>query len=107
MNAGNEFVEPWASVGRYAQNLEDELKREVTDSHVLWGCKAKAIAQRIDTDDVLFEVDCGEGSYAVVYLTWKGRPEMGHRWPVVRLFKSFEAWVEECMLKDHAEYMRE
>ena len=70
-----EFVLPWVAVGKYAENLTNELQREVTERHVLWRRAVRPLAQRVDCDDVLFEVEGAANTYAVVHLTWTGERE--------------------------------
>jgi len=98
-------MEPWIATGHYADNLVKELEREVTQGHVLWNVKSRAIAQRSDSDDVLFEIESEQGKYAVVHLTWSGEPEQDSRWPETRIFATIEVWTEECMKTDHAGFI--
>ncbi len=58
---------PWAALTDGAPLLVTELKREVSQQHVLFGREAIAVARRGDCDDVLFRLD--DGSYAIVHLT--------------------------------------
>jgi hypothetical protein len=51
------FLEPWAAVTSHAANLEAELRREVSEGHPLHGYSPSAVAQRTDSDDVLFRLD--------------------------------------------------
>lgn len=102
-----DFREPWKEVGEHADALVKELERELTDRHVLWGKSVRAIAQRIDSDDVLFELAGGPLTYAVVHLTWIGKPELDHRWPGTSLFSSLEEWVRDGMMPDHHEFVGE
>lgn len=105
MNMQIEYLEPWMATGQFADNLVKTLEREVTENHVLWGIKSRAIAQRSDNDDVLFEIDGDIGKYAVVHLSWSGEPEPDPRWPETRVFATIKAWVDECMKIDHAEFV--
>jgi hypothetical protein len=57
--------------------LTEELLRELADGHPLYGRAARAIARRIDCDDVAFDV--GGSGLCVVHLTWAGRGDA--RWP--------------------------
>ena len=100
------YLEPWMATGQYADNLVKELEREVTENHVLWQVKSRAIAQRSDCDDVLFEIESDKGKYyAVVHLTWSGEPELDARWPHTRVFATIESWADECMKTDHAKFI--
>ena len=100
-----EFVEPWVPVGPEAEQLTRELAREVGETHVLWSRKARPIGQRIDCDDVLFEVDGEPLRYAVVHLTWRGRRENDPRWPDTRMFSTISEWIRDGMMMDHHEYV--
>ncbi len=100
-----EYLEPWIATGQYADNLVKELEREVTEGHALWKVKMRAIAQRSDSDDVLFEIESEQGKYAVVHLTWSGEPEPDSRWPDTRIFATIVSWANECMKTDHAEFI--
>jgi hypothetical protein len=92
-----EWLEPWGGVdekGRAA--LEDELRIES-------GLKATALVRRFDRDDVLFTL--ADGQVVEVHLTWRGSPEPDPRWPRMQHFPSLEAWVEQRMMPDHAEWV--
>lgn len=54
-----------------AERLADELKSEVPPKHALYGLKARAVATRIDRDDVVFEIEGGRVPLAVVHMTWR------------------------------------
>jgi len=105
MNKEIEYLEPWIATGQFADNLVKELEREATEGHALWKIKTRAIAQRSDSDDVLFEIESDQGKYAVVHLTWSGEPEPDSRWPDTRIFATVESWADECMKTDHAEFI--
>ena len=100
-----DFLEPWAPVINHAVNLEAELQREVSEGHPLHGRFSVAIAQRTDSDAVLFRLDGIEPRYAVVHLTWRGEPEAESRWPEVRFFETMDEWKGLCMALDHEEFM--
>ena len=92
-----EFLPPWVQVGAFAIALEEELQREIVPGHALFGLPTRAIAQRTDCDDVLFEVLVPEHRYAVVHLSWRGQREEDARWPHTEFFLTFEDWIEKCM----------
>jgi len=97
--------EPWSQVSQFANNLEQELKRELSTNHPLHGCNATAVAQRTDSDDVLFQLENSPHKYAVVHLTWSGQTEPDARWPDTRFFKSIQEWSDQCMKPDHLEFV--
>jgi len=99
------FVEPWRPVGEYSENLVKELQREITEKHCLWGRKVRPIAQRVDSDDVLFEIEERVPRYAIVHLTWSGEPEEDHRLPETTEFSSLADWIRDGMMADHQEFL--
>ncbi len=84
----------WTFVGESAQSLELELSKELAAGHPLFGHRVRAVARRIDNDEVLFEVDSPNYPYAMVHLTWSGKPESDPTWPSTQLFPAWEDWVE-------------
>ena len=100
-----DFLEPWVAVGEYAGNLVLELQREISEGHVLWMRTVQPVAQRSDSDEVLFEVDGQPLSYAVVHLTWSGESERDSRWPDTRMYPTIEEWIRDGMMSDHREVM--
>src|SRR6266508_3561019 len=100
-----EWRAPWVPVSKeHTPMLEAELSRELPAGHALYGRQARAIARRLDRDDVLFLLDGGP-RVAVVHLTYSSRPEQAPEWPWARVFVNLEEWVQLCMLRDHAEYI--
>ena len=85
-----------------AEYLSHQLESDVPPKHILYGLKARAVAFRIDMDDVLFEISDGQMPLAVVHMTW--RKETDPRWPTTKLFESWEQWVRDEMLPAHEEY---
>jgi hypothetical protein len=100
------YLEPWIAVTNHAANLEAELRREVSEGHPLHARSPIAIAQRTDTDDVLFRMNETGPRYAVVHLTWRGEPEPESRWPETRFFETMDQWKNFCMVPDHEEFKR-
>lgn len=59
-----------------AKNLLEELNKEMSQGHVLYGVEVRPIARRQDNDDVLFAVfDKTKPSLVLVHLTWSGKKE--------------------------------
>ncbi|MNH84977.1 hypothetical protein D3C73_374110 [compost metagenome] len=80
-----EFLEtPWESVtSDRANSFQKELNRELSESHLLFGKSATAVAHRIDNDVVIFWI--GElDKYALVHLTWSKYNSLGY--PKTHLF---------------------
>jgi hypothetical protein len=93
-----EFLLPWDEIAPEIQRyFEQELQREVGRNHPLDQVSAKAIARRIDRDDVLFAL--ADGRCVVVHLAFAGR-ETRSDYPSARFFESIESWVENCMRPD-------
>ena len=76
------WLEPWSYGGideepAYGLGFEQELRRELAPGHVLFGVRdhARAVAGRMDNDDVLFWLGEEDGRFAVVHLTWSGHAE--------------------------------
>lgn len=95
-----EYKLPWASCD---EHLEEQLQKEVSQGHVLYGVKAKAIARRVDTDDVLFELADHEFNFAMVHLTWQEKPS-SPEWPYTEMYRDFSDWANHCMIPDAAEF---
>jgi hypothetical protein len=101
-----EILTPWRiitdSSEKGAELFSAELSSELFPKHALYGLKARAVAARIDRDDVLFEIEGGDMPLVVVHLTW--RKESDPRWPATRFFASWELWASDEMLPAHEEY---
>ena len=101
-----EILTPWRilsdSSEKRAELLSAELSSEVFPKRALYGLRARAVAARIDRDDVLFEIEGGEMPLAVVHLSWRKEPDP--RWPATRFFASWELWARDEMLPAHEEY---
>ncbi len=79
-----EFSTPWEPV-QDGSKLEAELAKEIGKLHPLYGKRLRAVAKRIDRDDVIF---AGSDCIALVHLTWK--KETDPRWPSTYLFDNVE-----------------
>jgi hypothetical protein len=103
-----EIVSPWKSVEdspeikNQAEHLSARLKEDLPPKHVLQGLKVRAVALRIDRDNVLFEIEGHKMLLAVVHMTW--RHEKDSRWPVTKFYQTWEQWVRDDMLPAHDEY---
>ena len=77
------------------QGLERQLRREISEQHVLYRVKVIPIARRVDNDDVLFAVlDEAKPPLALVHLTWSGKketdPGFDSAFPWTNFFNSLE-----------------
>ena len=78
---------------------------ELGIDHPLYEVKVRAIARTCHTDDILFQLkDHRVAEYAVVHLTFRGKPEFSPQWPSVTLYRDLEHFVTQRMLRDAAAY---
>jgi len=97
------FLEPWEEAADDAQrrHFETELQSELAEGHVLFGRQVTMLAQRVDRDDVLFEIDGGP-RVAVVHLTYSA--ETSPRYPMTKLYESLGEFMLLRMRADHEDY---
>ena len=73
----------------------DVLHRELPDDHVLQNVDLEAFADRDGaSDDILFRRVAEPERFAIVHLTYTGRPERDARWPSVLVEGTFEQFLE-------------
>jgi hypothetical protein len=77
---------------------------EVGKEHPLYGVPVKAIARRVDSEDVLFRLLRHLCDYAVVHLTRSGREEENPSWPNCEIYVDADHLMIECITPAHAEY---
>jgi len=100
-----ELKEPWLLIEeRSVDATGAELRREVGPRHVLKGKKVRALARRQDCDDVLFAIEDGSNTFAVVHLTYSRKEESDPQWPSTQIFSSLEDWCTKCMIPDHEDF---
>jgi predicted CopG family antitoxin len=85
------YLEPWILIDN-GEIYETELCKEVSQGHLLFQIKVKAIARRRDRDDVLFEMKSNQYSFALVHITWSGKKEKDIKWPYTEFFKTWDEW---------------
>ncbi len=92
---------PWEKIKHPSPShvIEDELKRELNEKHILYGKKVEAIGRRVNQDDILFKIP-PDNSYAVVHLTYSGEREADHRFPRTQMYLSLKDWIGNGLLKD-------
>jgi hypothetical protein len=95
------FPEPWY-VPHNPTSLEEQLQRELPPGHSLFGIPVRAIAQRVDCDDVLFQLVDGSDRVAVVHLTFSISSDP--TWPATTFFPSLAVFRSSQMQQDHTEY---
>jgi hypothetical protein len=94
-----ELLEPWRAVSfDESTKLEAELRRELANGHALFRQAVRAVARRIDIDDVLFSLEDGSNRVAVVHLTWSARERPP--WPPSEIFATRSSWEVERMMID-------
>jgi hypothetical protein len=103
MTSPGEWLEPWYPVSdpSICAGLENQLRLEISDRHVLAGERARLIGRRSDTDDALFELQ--DGRIAEVHMTWRTSTEPDPRWPATAIFGSLEEWRRNSMIPLHEE----
>lgn len=94
------LIEPWVAVDESGP-FETQLRREHGPGHRLEGLVVRAIARRLDTDDVLFRIE--DGRVAEVHLTWRQTRETDAVWPHSRIFASFGEWAARAAAELAAE----
>jgi hypothetical protein len=65
------------------------------------GRKLHALAQRTDSDDVLFLIEGSHGHVAVVHLDWTGCSSATADFPETRIFASYDEWKVCQMIPEH------
>lgn len=95
--------EPWYAIDGLAErrSLQDELRREISDDHVLAGVSVILLARRGDTDAVLYGLP--DGRVAEVHLTWSTDREIDRRWPATAMYVSIDEWASQSMVPTHKE----
>lgn len=99
-----QFLSPWKPLDDDERRVQllSSLKKSLPLGHRLYGLKVRAIAVRLDQDDVLLEVEENEEPLAVVHLTWQ--KESDPRWPRTKFFKGWEEWSRDEMLPSYQDY---
>ncbi|MFT3705236.1 MAG: hypothetical protein QM802_22910 [Agriterribacter sp.] len=91
------FPLPWQVIDDSAL-YEKELKKEVRFFHPLKWKKVRAVAKRMDRDDIIFEVQSGLYQYAVVHLTWK--KEYSRTFPITQLYIDWKEIYKKRIISD-------
>ena len=74
--------------------FNDEIAREAPSGHQLFGEPFRSVAKAVGRDDVVIESPGAGGKWAIVHLTYQ--VENDPRWPLVRRFATWKAFVEEA-----------
>jgi hypothetical protein len=97
------FTVPWHAMPdgpSHRDGLLAELHRELVSPHPLFGLPAVPIARRQACDDVLFRFGHLPERYAVVRLTWTGKPERAPQFPWTEIFDSLDDFAATRMKED-------
>lgn len=95
------FLKPWYKLENNDTDLESELQKEISNTHLLKNKKLNAIARRQDNDDVLFQIFDDKNVFAVVHLTWTAKKENDSDYPRTRLFQNWLDLYNNCIVLDH------
>ncbi|HTL07412.1 MAG TPA: hypothetical protein VL307_04105 [Chitinophagaceae bacterium] len=95
------LLEPWHLLVDPDPGLGQELYKEISKNHILYGEKVNAIARRQDNDDVLFELVDRKNKYAIVHLTWKSKIENDSGFPRTEIFNNWLDLYNERIVADH------
>jgi hypothetical protein len=96
------WLEPWEEVpGEKKVVFQDELLKEVTATHPLFGLQTEPIGRSFSNDDVLFEIN-DESRLAVVHLTWAGPGN--HTYPLTRFFDGWDDFANDLMAGNNLDY---
>ena len=86
---------PWFHISwNKKANIEEELKCELGNNHILFGLQFDAVAMRKDADDVLLYLPSCKKPLAVVHLTWISRSEEDPNVPFTVFYDSIKDWLE-------------
>jgi hypothetical protein len=89
-----ELVHPWQPAGAEGPDLATELEVEVAPGHPLHDRRCRAIARRVDRDEVLFATSGADPRVFVVSLTGSGHREAPPL-PEAVAFPSLGDWFAE------------
>ncbi len=104
-NNAYEFLQPWFSLSDEERaGLEAELLMEMRPDHVLASVQCKAIGRRCDCADVLFATDKSDTPFAIVHLTWSGKPDQHAKCPSTMFYDSWDSFCRDEMLPEHASW---
>ena len=105
MDKNINWLEPWDELFVKPSSFEKELNSEIGKKHILYQKKVTAIGRRYDCDDILFQVQDSEFSFAVVHLTYSKAKERDSDYPRTILYKDLNDWINRCMIPNHSEFI--
>lgn len=89
---------PWHFVDR---GLNNQLEKEISRGHILYGKDVKTIARRQDNDDVLFAIFDADFKYAKVHLTWSQSKPVDNSYPTTKTYKDWADVHENVFSPDN------
>lgn len=88
------FVEPWNKTTEEDNGLLEQLRKELSEGHILFGKNLELVARRFDQDDILVKI-VDENTYALVHLTWGEPLSANPHLPETFVYNSIEEAVKE------------
>ena len=101
---GIRFLAPWIDaldLPNMGNPLQEEITKELNESHPLFGKRIEVVAKREDNDDIL--VCLADRSLATVHLTWSSQKE-AYPYPRTEFFKDKKAFWQQKLKKDIEEH---
>jgi len=92
---------PWVFAD---EDLNSQLEKEISPTHILFRKDVKTIARREDNDDVLFAVSDADFQYANVHLTWSSSRSTDATYPRTTTFKDWADVYENLFVPDNRDY---
>jgi hypothetical protein len=91
------FAEPWKKCEEYEKTLlSEEISKEFSDEHVLFGIQFEVMAIRKDSSQALLQLKDAVFEWAVVYPTYAGAV-VNDELPDVDFYIDHEEWIVRCM----------
>jgi hypothetical protein len=77
-----------------ALELKNELDKEMSEEHLLYGKSIKVIAHRDGaTDDILCQDENDLAHFTVIHLTWSGKKEKTKDFPFIEIDGNFDDFL--------------
>jgi hypothetical protein len=101
-HANIQFLDPWCEfVPGQSEVFLQELKRELSPGHLLYGLEVFPLGHSGAADDALFEAE--DGRVFQVHLTFSRRAALPPL-PRTRVYANVDEWVQQVMLPANEEY---
>jgi len=92
---------PWHFADK---GLNNQLEKEISRGHILYGKDVKTIARRQDNDDVLFAVFDSDFKYARVHLTWSQSRMTDTDYPTTKTYVDWDDVYENLIIPDNKDW---